>query len=172
MEDGYTLVTEKGRSEIEFENGTVVYLAANSVLQFDRLRVTEGRIETRLNLLTGTATIAHMSADVTYMDTPAVRLKFVGSQTARLESTVDGVVIHAVEGDLPLVSVPPGVATLKPGQSAAYVDGRVILLKEAEQSLEVGEWDQWVTPRLAERRALLAQGLQDGRSRHRDWPAW
>ncbi len=161
MEDGYTLVTEKGRSEIEFENGTVVYLAANSVLQFDRLGVTEGKTETRLNLLTGTATVAHISSDVTYMDTPAVRLKFVGSQTARLESTLDGVVIHAVEGDLPLVRVPSGQTTLKAGQSAAYVDGRVIPLNRAEQRPQVGEWDQWVTSRLAERRALLAEGLKE-----------
>src|ERR1700742_1857224 len=40
LEDGYTLATEKGRAEIEFENGAVVYLAAGSVLEFNRLRVT------------------------------------------------------------------------------------------------------------------------------------
>jgi FecR protein len=53
MEDGYTLATEKGRAEIEFENRTVVYLAENSVLVFNSLWATEGATETRLNLLTG-----------------------------------------------------------------------------------------------------------------------
>jgi FecR protein len=161
MEDGYTLVTQKGRAEIEFENGTVVYLAANSVLQFDKLAVTEGKTETQLNLLTGTAAIAHVSRDMTYLDTPVVELRFVGTQTARLESTLDGVVIHAVEGDLPLVREQSGVTTLKAGESAAYVDGKTIPLKQEEETADTKEWGQWVAAHLAERRALLAEGLKE-----------
>src|SRR5271169_6197700 len=76
MEDGYTLATEKGRAEIEFETGTVVYLAENSVLLFNSLWVTEGATETRLNLLTGRATIAQLSHDVTHVETPVVGLSF------------------------------------------------------------------------------------------------
>jgi hypothetical protein len=161
VEDGYTLATEKGRAEIEFENGTVVYLAENSVLVFNSLWATEGATETRLNLLTGRATIAHVTRDVTHVETPVVAMSFAGTQTARFESTLDGVVIHAVEGDLPLVGGPSGITTLKSGGSAASVGGRVIPLKETEQTREGEEWDRWVADRLTERRALVAQGLKE-----------
>lgn len=162
MEDGYTLATEKGRAEIEFENGTVVYLAENSVLEFDRLWVTAGRTETRLNLLTGTATISHLvGQDAIRVETPIANMRFVGTQTARLESTLDGVVFHAVEGDLPLVRGPAGITNLKPGESAAFAEGHVIPLKGAAQSPEGEDWDQWVVARLSERRALVAEGMRE-----------
>lgn len=161
MEDGYTLATEKGRAEIEFENGTVVYLAENSVLVFNSLRATEGATETRLNLLTGSATIAHVTRDVTHVETPVVRLKFAGTQTARFESELDGVMIHAVEGELPLERGPSGITVLKSGRSAALVGGRLIPLKEKEQTHDDEEWDQWVAARLTERRALLTEGLKE-----------
>jgi hypothetical protein len=161
MEGGYTLATEKGRAEIEFEDGTVVYLAESSVLEFNRLWAKAGATDTRLNLLTGTATIAHASSDAIHVRTPAVRMRFVSSQTARLESTLDGVVFHAVEGDLPIVRGPSGMTTLKEGESAAYAGGIVIPLKEPKQIREGEEWDRWVAVRLAERRALLAEGLNE-----------
>ena len=37
LQDGYTLVTEQGRAEIEFEDGSLVFLAEHSVLEFDTL---------------------------------------------------------------------------------------------------------------------------------------
>src|SRR5271165_5343166 len=133
MEDGYTLVTEKGRTEIEFENGTVVYLAENSALEFDRL--------------------------------------WAGA-----------VVMETMEGTQNIFTS-AGVTTLKAGESAAYVDERLIPLKGAQVTGVVeelnawaentvrkpemverqasDEWDQWVAERLATRRALVAEGLKE-----------
>ncbi len=162
MEDGYTLATEKGRAEIEFENGTVVYLAESSVLEFDRLWVTTGEIETRLNLLTGTATISHLTGqDAIRVETPVATMKFVGTETTRLESTLDGVVIHALEGEVGPITRTMAPSLLNPGESAAFVDGHVVPLKELAQTPENEEWDQWVKSRLAERRALVAEGLKE-----------
>src|ERR1700692_913355 len=88
-------------------------------------------------------------------------MRVAGTQTARFESTLDGVMIHAVEGALPLVKGSSGITTLKSGRSAASVGGRVIPLKETEQTQEGEEWDHWVAARLTERRALVAKGLKE-----------
>ena len=163
METGYTLATEKGRAEIEFENGSVAYLAENSVLEFQWLMVKGNATETQLNLLTGTATVSHLvGQDLIWLNTPTTSMKFTGTETAGVQSTLDGVVIHAVEGTVaPLMAGQSLRAFLQPGESVAYVEGRVIPLKGSEQTPESAEWDQWVKTRLAERRALLAEGMRE-----------
>ena len=160
METGYTLATEQGRAEIEFENGSVVYLAENSVLEFQWLMVRGDKTETHLSLLTGTATVSHLvGQDLIWLYTPAATMRFTGTETASIESTLDGVVIHAVEGMVaPLIMA---TAFLQPGESVAYVQGHVIPLKASEQSPVSTEWDQWVKARLAERRALLQEGMRE-----------
>jgi FecR-like protein len=182
MEDGYTLVTEKGRTEIEFENGTVVYLAENSALEFDRLWAGATAMETRLNLVAGTATVAHPAGDEVQLDTPVMRMRFIGAQTTRVECALDGVVMETMEGTQNIFTS-AGETTLKAGESAAYVDGRLIPLKgvqvtgvaeelntwagntvRKQEMVESGtsdEWDQWVAERLATRRALVAKGLKE-----------
>ena len=182
MEDGYTLVTEKGRTEIEFENGTVVYLAENSALEFDRLWAGATAMETRLNLMVGTATVAHPAGDEVQLDTPVMRMRLVEAQTMRVECALDGVVIEAIEGTQHIFTS-AGETTLKAGESAAYVDERLIPLKGAQmtgvtEELNVwagntvrqqemverqgrDEWDQWVAERLATRRVLVAEGLKE-----------
>ena len=59
MEDGYTLVTENGRAEIEFEDGSVLYLAEHSTLEFNALLAKGDATSTTVSLLTGTATHTH-----------------------------------------------------------------------------------------------------------------
>jgi FecR protein len=181
MEDGYTLVTEKGRAEIEFEDGTVVYLAENSALEFAWLWVTEkGATKTELNLLTGTATIAHTSHDEVDLETPVMRMRFLGIDTTRVECALNAVVIRSLEGSI-LGS--EGITRLAAGESAAYVGGKLIALKGMEQTMdedelskwgvrtvrqreidqpaEGDEWDQWVAGRMATRQALVAEGLKE-----------
>src|SRR5208282_5952556 len=56
IEEGATLATEEGRAEVEFENGSMAYLADHSVLQFDRLASNSQDTSTHVTLLTGRAT--------------------------------------------------------------------------------------------------------------------
>jgi hypothetical protein len=183
MEDGYTLVTEKGRAEIEFEDGTVVYLAQNSALEFDWLWVTEkGATKTELNLLTGTATIAHTSHDEVDLETQVMRMRFLGIDTTRVECALNAVMIKSMEGSREILTS-EGITRLDAGESAAYVGGKLIPLKGMEQTIdedelsnwgvqtvrqreieppaEGDEWDQWVAGRMATRQALVAEGLKE-----------
>jgi FecR protein len=181
MENGYTLVTEKGRAEIEFENGTVVYLAENSALEFDWLWAGEKETQTELSLLAGTATVAHPAGDPVLIVTPAIRMRFFGAETARVDTALDGVVIESIEGTRRVVTH-AGVVELGPGESAAYVQGKLIPLENVEEEQREqweakvmrtvrlpemaqrpagDEWDQWVTARLTARRAWVAVGMKE-----------
>src|SRR5271168_2841918 len=57
IETGFSLVTGKGRAEIELEDASTVYLGENSVLTFNELTATGGVPRTDLTLVSGTATV-------------------------------------------------------------------------------------------------------------------
>jgi hypothetical protein len=180
LQDGYTLVTEQGRAEIEFEDGSLVFLAEHSVLEFDTLWTTEQGFSTYIDLLIGTVTILHVSSGLLHLETPVMKTRIVGSETIRVQCALDGVVIQQIEGTRPLVTK-SGSLVLQPGQSAVYVDGRLIPLTPTEpagereiqqwafgtvrapemrRSVLTDEWDQWVGQRLATRQKLIAEGLK------------
>jgi hypothetical protein len=182
MEEGYTLATEKGRAEIEFENGTVVYLAENSALEFEDLWVGPLGTATYMDLLTGTATVAHASSDEVDLGTPVMRLRFIGNDTTRVDCALDAVVITSIQGTR-TIHTREGLTSLRPGQSAAYVDGKLVPLSgvgnedvpedwnalrgntvRRQESLQTpgnDDWDRWVEGRMATRRALIAEGMKE-----------
>jgi len=180
LQDGYTLVTEQGRAEIEFEDGSLVFLAEHSVLEFDTLWTTELGFSTYIDLLTGTVTILHVSGGLLNLETPVMKTRIVDSETIRVQCALDGVVIQQIEGTRPLVTK-SGRLVLQPGQSAVYVDDRLIPLTPTEPASEreiqqwafgtvrapemrrsvlTDEWDQWVGQRLATRKKLITEGLK------------
>jgi hypothetical protein len=179
LQDGYTLVTEQGRAEIEFEDGSLVFLAEHSVLEFDSLWTTEPGFGTYIDLLTGTITILHPFGGLLNVETPVMNMRIVDSETIRVQCALDGVVIQQIDGTRPLITK-SGRLVLQPGQSAVYVDDRLIPLTPTEGASELkiqwasgnllapemrrsvlkDEWDQWVGQRLATRQKLIAEGLK------------
>ena len=55
IRQGYVLSTDKGRAEVEFENGTLAFLKENSVLEFYDLSLKDDSRTTRLVLRQGAA---------------------------------------------------------------------------------------------------------------------
>src|ERR1700736_202418 len=55
VRQGYVLATDNGRAEVEFENGAMAFLNANSVLEFYDLSLSDGGLTTRLVLRQGSA---------------------------------------------------------------------------------------------------------------------
>jgi len=162
IEKGYTLATENGWAVIEFENGSVAYLAENSVLQFNKLDIKGGVTVTRLHLLTGTATIAHVSqhADEMSIDTPSVTKTYTHSVTVRLDSWLDGTLVRELD-----TRIPSGDSTqpAKPQPSAAtvYMYGLEFHLS-GPLSDPVGDpWDHWVNAQILQRQAEISAGLQE-----------
>jgi hypothetical protein len=67
MQQGFTIGTNLGRAEVEFENGSHVWLAENSMLQFTELALAKGGHVNTLSLVYGTATFsAEMKAADTF----------------------------------------------------------------------------------------------------------
>src|SRR6202162_6211013 len=55
IRQGYVLSTDKGRAEVEFENGSMAFLGDDTVLEFYDLSLQDGAKTTRLILRQGTA---------------------------------------------------------------------------------------------------------------------
>src|SRR5438067_1455346 len=53
IRQGYVLATDRGRAEVEFENGAMAFLAENTVLEFYDLSLEDGTKSTRLVLRQG-----------------------------------------------------------------------------------------------------------------------
>jgi len=160
IEDGYTLVTEQGRAEVEFEDGSVAYLAEHSALAFDSLLIYPNRMETELALLTGKATVAHASTNELDLASPEVTLHMMQPQTTTIESALDGVVIEATEG-AQVIERGAWFGVLQQGEAIAYVEDHVAIpLPGKQKTPEEETWEQWVSGRLTTRRAQIAEGLK------------
>lgn len=181
MQDGYTLVTEQGRAEIEFEDGSLIFLAEHCVLEFDTLWGTEKGFVTYVDLLTGTITVAHPSGSLLSLETPVMLIHLAANETTRVQSALDGVVLEQLIGT-EVVLTKSGYAFLGPAESAVYVDHSLIPLTPSETTSEQeqmqqwssgtvrqperrptvlkDEWDEWVEQRLATRQKLIAEGLK------------
>src|SRR5690242_12092736 len=55
VRQGYVLATDKGRAQVEFENGALAFLSENTVLEFYDLSRNDDGTTTRLVLRQGTA---------------------------------------------------------------------------------------------------------------------
>ena len=66
IRQGYVLATDKGRAEVEFENGAMAFLAEDTVLEFYDLSLEDGAKTTRLVLRQGTASFYVNPADADY----------------------------------------------------------------------------------------------------------
>lgn len=182
MQDGYTLVTGAGRAEIEFEDGSLIFLAGHAALEFDTLWSTATGFVTYVDLLTGTATVAHPFGGLLELETSLMTIRMFGSETTRVQAALDGVVIQQIQGTQTIVAN-NGSLVLQPGQSAVYADHSLIPLTPTETASEQEQmrqwssgtvrqpqtsftvlkdaWDEWVEQRLATRRKLIAEGLNE-----------
>src|SRR5437899_8615393 len=66
IRQGYVLATDKGRAEVEFENGAMAFLKENTVLEFYDLSLNDSARTTRLVLRQGSASFYVNPASVAY----------------------------------------------------------------------------------------------------------
>ena len=184
MQEGYTLVTQEGRAEIEFEDGSLVFLAEHSALEFDDLWIAKDGFVTYtyLDLVTGMVTVAHSSDGLLSLQTPVMTMRIRDRETTRVQCALDGAVLEQINGTNVILTT-EGKTFLQPGQSAAFVDNELVPLQplepaselaqehawagatvrqpEMSQALPKDQWDQWVDQRLATRQKLIAEGLKE-----------
>jgi len=170
IEEGFSLATGSGRAEIEFENGSTVYLAPNSVLIFKYLYATDLSIEalaTQIELATGTATIdlhpaLHQSFSI---ETPGGSVRATLPQAAfmRVDSYLDAMALTPLE-DMKLNEPDSQGKTATKGRTAYFSANSTASIAapidEPADTASSAEWDQWVSARVEQRKADTAAALK------------
>ncbi len=166
IESGYSLVTGKGRAEIEFEDASTVYLADNSVLSFTELSTTAGVPYTEIALIAGTATtnirttIRGESFKVT-TPTDTLSLSYPRGAVWRIDSYLDAVSITPLK-DLTIrtqwtVAAHPDVV----GRTQTFKNGHLVSTQIAMDKATAAEWDGWVAGRLDARDQSMSAAMKE-----------
>src|SRR2546430_2432272 len=100
IRQGYVLATDNGRTEVEFENGTLAFLRENTVLEFYDLSLKDGALITRLVLRQGSASFHVNPLEGDYFSVTGGDFTVeVGSRaTFRLDNFDDGSTVEAISG--------------------------------------------------------------------------
>jgi len=152
VEQGFSIGTNNGRAEIEFEQGSTLWLAENSVVQFTELALSNGGRITRLTLSEGTATFStSLSAgDKFEVQAPSFRI----DPTNKCEFRVG---LSSKDGAVSVFSGRVTVSTDKATQEAAKGQTVAVGSKPSEfavkQNPPTDEWDHWVMTRLSAKTA-------------------
>ena len=141
--ENYSIATGDGRAEIEFEYGSTLYLAENSVLLFGSLSVKDGIPYTEMELATGTATVSFhpISTEVFNLITPTEVLPLSLPSLTRVDSFVNGTAIK-YHGDYRIVA-------------STFWGTSNQLLTSAPS-----DWDEWVAARVKRREADTSAALK------------
>ncbi len=165
IDANFALATGKdGRAEIEFQGGSVIYLAENSVLLFDNLESWRNIPMTQVQLVPGTATLAaHMTPSERFeLDTTGYFLHVSpgDSPFMRIDSYLDGMAMTPQDRDHLFFDQPGGgfkMITYGESTVSHLVDG----ISQASHivSSTPDDFDFWVEARHAAREAEMKKAL-------------
>jgi hypothetical protein len=143
IEQKSALATEKGRAEIEFQNGTKIFLAENSILTFQKLRERHGALNTHVTLVAGTATvfIPKTTSDSLYFESQVHLMKLQAETLARMDSYSNGTAITP-QADGGFVDAAHKEIKFAKGQGLFYPVGETSPQPGVQVPAQPG-WDQW-----------------------------
>ena len=142
---GYVLATDNGRTEIEFENGTLAFLKEKTVLQFYDLSLKDGALITRLVLRQGSASFHVNPASDDYFSVTGgdFTVEATSHATFRLDNFDDGSTVENMVGR---------VTVLHKDQTTVLEHGHSLSMKAGDDSSvkignlpELDEFDRWVS---------------------------
>jgi hypothetical protein len=163
IETGFSIATGAGRTEIELENGSTIYLADNSLLLFEKLISTDDVPKTDLNLITGTVTLNFVPgpSESLFLKTPADLLGFKKRAYLRVDSFLDATTVTPMS-DKGEDVVRRGQKTthLAKGKSITTDSGITLTVSETKASPTPADWNDWVEARLTNRQLETAEALK------------
>src|SRR2546425_12932523 len=132
IRQGYVLATDKGRAEVEFENGAMSFLKENTVLEFYDLSLHDGARTTRLVLRQGSAAFYVNPASDDYFSVTGgdFTVEANGRGSFRMDNYDDGSTVHTLKGRVTVFHKDDSTG-LEKGQSLSIKAGD-------ESSLNVG----------------------------------
>jgi hypothetical protein len=147
IEQGFTIGTNQGRAEVEFENGGALWLGENSVLQFTELALSNGGRITKVSLSEGTATFDAntASADSFLVTTPELQITPPGKSEFRLSVSSDSSSVSVIKGQVSINSL-AGTEIVRKGETfrlnaSAPTDPKIT------SNSAPNDYDKWVKSR-------------------------
>ena len=143
IQEGDTLASADGFAEIEFENGSVAYVAQNSTLQFTKLSLQNGGRITETTLTQGTASFYASPANEDSFSalTPDLAAAIASHAQFRMDVTTAGSSVSVYAGSVS-VSSSAGTNELEKGQTLAYrTDNNQGV--SITRNLEADAFDRW-----------------------------
>src|SRR2546425_10970211 len=148
IRQGYVLATDKGRAEVEFENGAMAFLKENTVLEFYDLSLNDSARTTRLVLRQGSASFYVNPASGDYFSVTGgdFTVEADHRSTFRVDNYEDGSTVEDLSGRL---------TVLHKDQTTFLEKGQSLSMKAGDESSvsvgrlpEVDEFDRWVSGRI------------------------
>ncbi len=148
IRQGYVLATDKGRAEVEFENGTVAFLKENTVLEFYDLSLQDESRTTRLVLRQGSASFYVNPAGSDYFSVTGgdFTVEADSRSTFRIDNYDDGSTVENFKGHVSVLHN-KNATRLDKGQSLSMKAGDDSSLSIAGLA-EQDDFDQWVLGRI------------------------
>ena len=164
IETGFSLVTGKGRAEIELEDASTFYLGENSVLTFNELTATAGVPRTDVTLVSGTATLnvrPVFPGESFILRTPTgnISFRYPDNNFIRVNSYLDGMALTPQED----ATIHQGATTQRTvkGQTTTYSHDGHIMTESTSTSNEFAEWDEWTAKRIAARDLAMSSTMKE-----------
>jgi len=148
IRQGYALATENGRAEIEFENGAMAFIGANTVVEFYDLSLNDGGHVTRLVLRQGTGIFYVHPANGDYFSVTGgdFTVEANGRARFRLDNYDDGSTVNVEQGYVEVVHKKE-TKSLEKGQSlSVHVTAPDNLV--VGRTAEMDDFDKWVSGRI------------------------
>ncbi|HXM11587.1 MAG TPA: FecR family protein [Terriglobales bacterium] len=164
IEQNYALATGDGRAEIEFEDGSEVYVAENTLLLFTELTSADDVPTTKLELVSGTVTagLQPLPGEFFEIDTPTGQIKssFPQRSFVRIDAYLDGMELTpemdtATEFDNDAES-----ALLMKGQTVTFPDGAARRAAKPSEFRASDDFDKWAGVRYQARTVTMAAALE------------
>ncbi len=148
IRQGFVLATDNGRTEVEFENGAMLFLGPNTVVEFYDLSLQDGARITRLVLRQGTATsyVNPGNGDYYSLTGGDFTVEAAGRTTFRLDNFDDG----------SSVSIEQGRANvLRNDKTTPLTKGQSLSIQTSDpsnmvigRSPDLDDFDHWVSGRI------------------------
>jgi hypothetical protein len=154
------LATDNGRAEVEFESGTVVFLAENTVLEFYDLSLEDGEFTTRLILRQGSASFSVRPGRGDYFSVTGGDFSVEANEKAyfRVNNYDDGSDVRVFQGH---------ISVLSKGKTTTVWKGQSLSMRAAdpdsvavESAANKDEFDQWTSGRIESGHAALTASQQ------------
>ena len=148
IRQGYVLATDKGRAEVEFENGAMAFLKENTILEFYDLSLDDSARTTRLVLRQGSASFYVNPAGGDYFSVTGgdFTVEAEGRSTFRLDNYDDGSTVEAYKGRVSVLHN-KNTTRLEKGQSLSVKAGDDTSVNIARLPDE-DDFDRWVSGRV------------------------